>query len=354
VAELTRPPIPATLEEALSPAWLTAALGTRFPGIEVSRVERGPIVSRITTNARFRIECTGGVPDGLSQDLCVKGYFSDVGRAARVAGVPEAAFYRDLARTTGVRTLFSVYVDLDAETQANIVLTEDVVARGGSFLGPLSDYKPDQTAESLDELARLHAATWMHPSHAETPWLASRLHILPRVRGVPEIRGNFEGPIGAKVPDRVRDAARLFRAYVTLGALASSVHPWSVIHGDAHVGNLFLDGESRPSLVDWQLVQRGPWYLDVGYHIASTLTIEDRRRSERDLVRHYLDRLAAYGVKAPDEADAWPGVRRGFVHGFFLWGVTLKVDPPIIAALLERLGTAVDDHDAFEELTGAA
>jgi hypothetical protein len=94
-------------------------------------------------------------------------------------------------------------------------------------------------------------------------------------------------------------------------------------------------------------VQRGPWALDVGYHIASTLTVDDRRRSERDLVRHYLARLAAEGVEAPAEDEAWPGVRRGFVHGFYLWGITLKVDPPITTALLERLGHAVHDHDAF-------
>ena len=34
------------------------------------------------------------------------------------------------------------------------------------------------------------------------------------------------------------------------------------------------------------------------------------------------------------ERDAWPGLRRGFVHGFYLWGITLKVDPPITSALL--------------------
>lgn len=42
-------------------------------------------------------------------------------------------------------------------------------------------------------------------------------------------------------------------------------------------------------------VQRGPWYLDVGYHIASALTVEDRRAHEDELVRHYLDRLVAAG-----------------------------------------------------------
>src|SRR5205807_4643220 len=117
--------------------------------------------------------------------------------------------------------------------------------------------------------------------------------------------------------------------------------------GDAHVGNLYLDDAGRPSFVDWQLVQRGPWYLDVGYHMASALTIEDRRRSEQDLVHHYLGRLAAGGVEAPSWDEAWLGVRRGILYGFFLWGITLKVDPAVTSKLLERLGTAAADHDVF-------
>lgn len=339
--------VPDTLGELLSPAWLTSALDARFPGIEVTAVTPGPVVSRVSTNARFRIECAGDTPDGLSPDLCGKGYFSEVGRAHRHVGAAEVRFYRDIAASTGVRTLRSVYADVDPATRHGVVVTEDVVAQGATFLDALSDYTPDQAAESLEQLAELHAATWGDPAYAEAAWLASRLGTYLERRGLPEIRGNFEGPIGSRVPDESRDAERLVDAYRRLAAESRSASPWSVIHGDAHVGNLYLDGGGRPSFLDWQLVQRGPWYLDVGYHIASTLTVADRRAAERDLVRHYLDRLAARGVDPPGEDDAWLGVRRGMVHGFFLWGITLKVEPAVTTTLLERLGTAVADHDAF-------
>lgn len=344
------PQVPDTLDELLSPVWLTSALDARFPGIQVAAVTPGPVISRVSTNARFHIECAGGTPDGLSPHLCGKGYFSEVGRAFRSVGEPEAGFYRDIAASTGMRTLRSVYADVDPATRHGVVITEDVVAQGATFLDALSDYTPDQAAESLEQLAELHAATWGDPAYADAAWLASRLATYLERRGIDEIRGNFEGPIGSGVPDESRDAERLVDAYRTLAAETGSASPWSVIHGDAHVGNLYLDGDGRPSFVDWQLVQRGPWYLDVGYHIASALTVEDRRRTERDLVRHYLDRLAARGVDPPRGHDVWLGVRRGIVHGFFLWGITLKVEPAVTATLLERLGTAVADHDAFEAI----
>jgi hypothetical protein len=340
----TTVPVPDTLEQALSAQWLTAALQPRFPGIEVSAVVAGPVVDRISTNARFSVECTGGIPDGLSPDLCVKGYFNEIGRAARYIGAPEAYFYRDLAAATRVRTLRSVYADIDPATQHGVVITEDVVSQGGRFLDGNSPYTPGQTAQTLAEFARLHAATWADPRYADVQWLAPRLGRVLDVWGLSttlEVIGrNFDGPNGQGVPEEVCDAHRLVDEYRSLAQTGTSC----VIHGDAHVGNLVLDAAGKASLVDWQLVQRGAWYLDVGYHIASTLTVEERRRSERDLLRHSLDALASQGVAPPWWDDAWHALAGGMLHGFFLWGITTKVEPAIIATLLTRLGTAVADR----------
>jgi len=326
---------------------MTQALATRFPGIRVTAVTPGPVISRVSTNARFRIECEGALPEGLSADLCAKGYFGAEGSLARMAGVPEEYFYRDLAAATGVRTLHSVYADVDPETYNGVVITEDVIAQGATFLDSLSDYTPDQVAASLEQLAILHAGTWMSAALVDAAWLASRLGRTAEHRGVKEISGNFETAIGAGVPQAVRDPRRLYDAYCALGAETLDVSPWSVIHGDAHVGNLYLDGAGQPCFVDWQLVQRGPWYIDVGYHIASALPVEVRREAEHDLVDHYLECLAARAIDAPDRDTAWQGVRRGMLHGFFLWGITLRVDPPITTAMLERMGTAAADHDVL-------
>ena len=327
--------IPETLEEATSTAWLSEVLGA-----DVVTVTVGEVDNRISTNAPVHVE----LADGTTRELWVKGYFNEAGRPYRSAGVPEAGFYRDLAATTGMRTLRAVFADADESTEANVIVTEDVLSQGARFLDSLSDFTVDQAAASLDELARLHASTWMQ---GDARWLDSRLEVYTQRRGVADIAGNFDGPIGARVPERVRHASRLYDAYKIVAAEAASAVPWCVIHGDPHIGNVYLDAAGRPSFLDWQLVQRGPWYLDVGYHLASALTVADRRRSEDDLVRHYLDTLRAGGVDVAYGDDVWRGLRRGFVHGFFLWGITLKVKPEKTTALLERLGTAVDDHDAF-------
>ena len=147
--------VPETLEEATSPAWLSEALGA-----VVTSVTLGEIDNRVSTNAPIRVE----LADGRTRHLWVKGYFSEIGRPFRFAGIPEAMFYRELAGPSGIRTLRCVFAAVDPMTQSNVVLTEDVALEGAVFLDSLQLYSVDQAAESLEQLATLHAATWLHPA----------------------------------------------------------------------------------------------------------------------------------------------------------------------------------------------
>jgi len=341
--------IPDSLDELLTPTWLNAALSTRFPGINVVDVTPGPIVERVSTNARFRIECESELPPGLSATLCAKGYFSKAGRGSAQAGIPEACFYRDLAADAGVNTLRGVWADVDPDTSHGVVITEDVVEAGGVFRDALTPCTPQQTADLLAELARLHAYGWENTNVTSAPWLVPRIGYTATVRGVKEIRNNFEGAPGVDVPDAMRDPQQLVDAFVALGAMQPAAG-WTVIHGDMHVGNTFLDGNGRPALIDWQLVQHGHWAIDVAYHIASALEPDERAGAERDLLGHYLDRLGAAGAQAPTFDDAWEAYRRSMPYGFFLWGITQYVTQDIIGVLLTRLSRAALELESYHAL----
>jgi hypothetical protein len=340
--------VPESLAELLTPQWLSSALQARYPGTVVTGLTAGPVATRISTNAFFEIETAGSPPGKPPSRLCAKGYFRDTGNwPYRTAGEAEGYFYRDLAEAVGVRTLPRVYADVDPDTKHGVVITADIVADGASFVDPLQARSPTQVAESLDHYADLHAATWGTASTGQAGWLAPRIAGTMGGRSVEGIQAQFDGPLGSGMPPGARDGRRLVDAYRSLPARNEAAGSWCLIHGDAHLGNLFTDAAGRPGILDWQLVQRGPWYIDVGYHIASSLEPDERRRSERDLLAHYLDRLASSGADAPAEDQAWPAYCRGIVYGLYLWSITQKVRPEITAELLARLGTAAADHDAF-------
>jgi hypothetical protein len=340
------PPVPTSLDELLDPRWMSAALGVCYPGVVVTGITAVEVFTRLSTICRFLIDCDGGRPVGLSPALVAKGYFSETSQAIPNPGQQEARFYATVAPRSGVRTLRCVYADVDSATHHGVILTEDLSVAGGTFLNACSSFSVDQTAASLEELARLHASAW--GEHGEPDdWLASRLRTYQGVRGIDHARQNFEGPRSVFIDPAVRDPRRLMHALDALAERDSGGDGWTIVHGDAHIGNVFLDRRGRPGLLDWQVVQRGHWSIDVGYHVAAALEVDERRRHERDLLAHYLGCLRSFGVSAPDWDQAWRDFGAAFAYGLYMWGVTVLEPPERIERMLHRQSAAAADHDSF-------
>ena len=80
--------------------------------------------------------------------------------------------------------------------------------------------------------------------------------------------------------------------------------PKTVIHGDIHIGNLF-DDHGVIGFLDWGLVVVSTPLRDVSYFLNMSLSIEDRRAGERDLLRHYLDVRRGLGGTPIGFDEAW-------------------------------------------------
>jgi Phosphotransferase enzyme family len=68
----------------------------------------------------------------------------------------------------------------------------------------------------------------------------------------------------------------------------------TLIHGDDHSGNLFVDA-GRTGFFDWAIASRAPGVRDVAYFMCNSLPIEVRRAHERPLLARYRDALTANG-----------------------------------------------------------
>jgi aminoglycoside phosphotransferase (APT) family kinase protein len=338
---------PLDVETILSPAWLTAVLRAHHPDVMVAATEVTGQVETIATKLRFRVEYAGGA-DGLPTDLCAKGYFNAT--AASRAGHPEVAFYREVAPTLdGVRSPVCVHAGVDEATGHALILMEDLVAGGATFLDPLASYGPEKAAATLDLLAALHAAYWERPAADLPAAFAPRVARMAGIFPTDVLQAQLDDGRGAGVPGEVLRADRLQAALGAIGALSGG-QPQCVVHGDTHTGNVYELGDGRPGLLDWQVTQRGTWALDVAYHVGSVLDPDERERNERDLLDHYLGRLAARGVTPPGRDDAWTLYRAHLPYGFFLWAITRMVDRPIVERHTWRLGTAVAANGSLDLL----
>lgn len=338
-------PAPVVLDEVLSPEWLSRALGTPVKAVDVVET-----IKTVATKVRFRVDFEAEHSNGTS--YCVKGLFDGAAPAAGLARMSraEATFYRDLQASVGVNTPTCRYTGIDDETGHGVIVMDDVVTDGGRFLTALEPYGPEQAVESLEQIAALHASHWGSPRLDDYSWLRSRLAEFAAnpLREVDELQGLLDDGRAAPLDPAIADAARLNRALAALAEQASA-RVETLVHGDTHAGNLFvLNGET--ALIDWQVLQRSNWGIDIAYHIAAVLSVDDRRRSERDLLDHYLERLASRGIDAPSRDDAWEIYRSSLAYGYYMWAITRRVDRPITLEFVKRLGTAVSDHRTFELL----
>ena len=124
--------------------------------------------------------------------------------------------------------------------------------------------------------------------------------------------------------------------------------PRCVLHGDMHLGNLYIEPDGTPGFFD-TLASTGPGMLEVSYHISASVDLADRGRWEGALVRHYIDELARNGATPPsfDEAMHQYGV---FLHyGMFIWLTTESHYQPeaVNTANAARMSAAMLDHDAI-------
>jgi hypothetical protein len=95
------------------------------------------------------------------------------------------------------------------------------------------------------------------------------------------------------------------------------------------------------------VVQRGGWSIDVAYHLCAVLPYDLAETEERRLLGDYLARMRGFGLDMPGEEDAWEQYREAVVYGYYMWGITRRVDPAITVQFTDRLGRAVMRHDSF-------
>jgi len=346
-------PAPMQIAEILNPRWLEAVVYKDFPGVEVTGSEILELTFNSATKTRIAVKVENAPPE-LTKNICVKGMHNAAGQLYVASGVSktEALFYQELAvpLSKSFNLPRCIYSAIDPATGHGLVVMEDLVVGGCKFLSALTPYTADEASTSLEQLARLHAAGPEGSSLYELPWLVRSLDRMAQNSLIPidMIQDLLNGPRGDPLPAYVLDAARLHRS---LGSLAERFRkePSSLVHGDAHAGNLYKlpDGKGI-GLIDWQLIQRGYWALDVAYHLGAALTPEDRRANERELLAHYLDRRAAFGGPKIDGDVAWDHYRMAMLYGYYLWAVTRRVDPVIILEFVRRLGAAVADLESFK------
>ncbi len=116
--------------------------------------------------------------------------------------------------------------------------------------------------------------------------------------------------------------------------------PLSLIHGDSHLGNFFVDGD-RMGMIDFQAAQWSKGVRDVQYFLIDSLPIEVLAANEQALVRYYSEQLIRHGVSTSFE-EVWDQYR----------GFSFQTLMTIVVSL--GLGSLTEGDALMEEITRRA
>ncbi len=135
-------------------------------------------------------------------------------------------------------------------------------------------------------------------------------------------------------------------------ALARSER-FALVHGDYRLDNLMFGDDGHVWAVDWQTLSLALPARDLAYVVGTSLSVEDRRAGERDLVAAYHRALVGHGVSAYDEAACWDDYRFAMVQGplvavfGYAYGTRTERGDRMFAAMAQRACAAIRDLDTL-------
>jgi hypothetical protein len=333
--------------------WASAALSVRYPGVKVTHLEIGNIIWGSATKVWLSLRYDdAGERAGLPHSMVLKSGFDPKMRAL-AAGVyeRESLFFGVMAPTLSIPLPRCYFAGTDPIAGQSALLLEDLIESGCRFGRIEEPLSIERGSETLALLASLHARWWNQPDAAEMRGFTSsdvRFSIGDFLLSRDNWDRCFDAPRVRDVPAAVRNRDAVAHAVVALRT-HDREGPRCLIHGDAHLGNLYFDHDGAPRLLDWQAATSGSWIQDVAYVVTCALSTSDRRIHEQSLLRGYLERLRAQGIPdAPGFDAAWLSYRRQVAYGILGLLCTPEMQSEEYARIMgTRFAMAIEDLETL-------
>ena len=269
----------------------------------------------------------------------------------------EVNFYREAAHRTSLGTPEVYAAEYDPETKDFVLLLEDLGDRRQS--DQLDGCSVEHALVAAKELAGHHAWWWNDTEIIDADWTV-RTCDPPNPQALPPtLRQSWpliESEFAHLLPGPLLEAARRMPDVCVELLERLSEPPMTLLHGDYRLDNLFFDaGDEDPVVaVDWQICGLGRAPYDIAYFMSQSLTPEDRKAADEQVVRAYHDALRAGGVEDYSFEQCWDDYRLGIlfcsVYPLNAGALDLVNDRAraLFEAMLDRSAKAILDLDALD------
>jgi Phosphotransferase enzyme family len=289
---------------------LSAIMGRRVTSVSIIGGDAG-------TSSRARLALSGDdVPASvfvkMPAETVATRLMGELGRLAHT----EVMFYRELApQLTGLPTSYGSA--FDPLTGRFVLVLEDLAVDPCVFPDTLHPLDKDQASMIVELLARLHATFWecLPPNGSRGPlgWVYSASGDHTSLLTGPLLNTSARR-LAERTTIAVEDGRFIIDNYRSVAKLIDG-QPNTVMHGDAHPGNVYFRN-GQAGLLDWQAVRRGHPGRELAYTLITGMTTADRQDRERDLLATYRHTLAAAGGPELDADELWLRYRQGALYAY--------------------------------------
>ena len=329
--------------EEITPDWLGAALGGSVHAVTLAPVGTGQI------GTCYRVAVEG---EGVPARLLAKLPPADQATRDMLAGTyrGEVRFYREIAPTVDVRVPGCHFGAASPDSGDFVLLLEDLAPadQGDQIAG----CTPEQAHDAVANLAGLHGPRWCDETLTEIDGLT--LEDPESEALLQEMYGPTTELFIDGLGDLLTDEDR-----ATLRACVPVLPRWlkgrggrfGLVHGDYRLDNLLFPPDGRPGVaaIDWQTLTLALPARDLAYCIGTSLSVEERRVHEHDLVTTYHRRLTAYGVADSPLEECWDDYRFSMLQGPLVatfgcaYSTRTERGDRMFAAMVQRSCAAIRD-----------
>ncbi|MGK2867642.1 MAG: phosphotransferase [Mycobacterium sp.] len=337
----------------LDATYLSGLLGRTVTSVSVLDGDAG-------TSSRARLALTGDdVPATvfvkMPAETAATRLMGELGRLADT----EVRFYRELSgQLSDVPACHGAI--FDPVTGRFVLVLEDLAADGGGgersdgkaaceFPDTLHPLDPDRAALIVELLARVHATFWRRLD--PYPWVytasADSTSLLTGALANASARR-----LAGKTSIPVREGQFINDNYRAVATLIDR-GPHTIMHGDAHPGNVYFRN-GKAGLLDWQAVRRGHPSRELSYTLITSMTTAARVEVQRDLLDVYRAALAAAGGPEIDRDELWQRYRQAALYAYIATLITAGMggmqNENIAMEGLGRAVSALEDLDTVSAL----
>lgn len=356
--------------DQLDAQWLTNTLhasGALAADRHVAAFEVTPVgagTGLIGMVMRVHLHYAGGTPGDEPATLVLK--FAHPVAENRAIGnntrmyEREVSFFNEIAGALDMAMPRCHFAAVNPETGENIVVLEDLDAyRPGDQVAGAT---VEECRRIIDAMAPLHAAYW---GRTDTALLATAMRIDTSYAEAfpPSLYATWERcrELFAHVitPDVLavteQYVANLPRLHQLMGQRTQSV-----VHGDVRLDNVMFGDDTTVHplvLIDWQAIMVSNPLHDLAYLLSQSLSVEDRRAHEDELIAYYCEAVRRHGAGEVTLAECTEGYDVGVM---FLWSYPLIIggfcdmdEPRAVAlaeAVLSRASATISDRGLLSML----